>query len=98
FHPGLRKIDDGPQYLLLAKSLSMGRSFSNLAYPGVPDFLTLPSAFPFLLTPYWWFLAPHESPLYLILALAMGLGGWMAGLWLETLLPKPQAWLVAFAF
>jgi hypothetical protein len=76
----------------------MGLGFSNLAMPGVPDFLALPSAFPLMLTPYWWFPSPPESALYLVLALAMGLGAWMAFLWLERMLPRPQAFLIALAF
>jgi hypothetical protein len=98
FRPGLQKVDDGPQYLLLAKSLILGRGFSNLAMPGVPDFLVIPSAFPIMLAAYWKFVAPSQMPLYLALAAVMACGAWMAFLWLQGFLPRWQAFFVVLAF
>ncbi|MEO7424206.1 MAG: twin-arginine translocation signal domain-containing protein [Fibrobacteria bacterium] len=98
FRLGLQKVDDGPQYLLLAKSLLLHHRFINMAMPGVPDFLALPSAFPLMLTLYWKFIAPSELPLYLALAIVMAAGAWMAFLWLQRFLPRWQAFLIALAF
>lgn len=98
FHPAIRKIDDGAQYLLIAKSLARGLGFSNVAMPGVPDFLAVPSAFPLLLMPYWWLSPPPEFALHLGIALGMGLGAWAACLCLCRFLPRGEAFLIALAF
>lgn len=98
FDTTLRKMDDGAQYLLIAKSLAHGMGFSNMAMPGVPDFLNIPSAFPLLLVPYWWFPSPPELAYHLIMAGSMCLGAWLSFLWSARFLPRGQAFLVALAF
>lgn len=98
YHAGLRRIDDGSQYLLIAKSLAGGRGFSNLALPGTASFVDLPSAFPLMLVPYWWFLAPHEGALCVAMGIAMALGAWLAFLWMSRILGTVPAYLIALAF
>jgi hypothetical protein len=94
----VRKLDDGSQYLLVAKGLAQGKGFANLSLPGLPDFLDLPSAFPLMLMPYWWLPTPPVLALHLLMALLISAGAWLAFLWLRGLIPQGQAFLIALAF
>jgi hypothetical protein len=90
--------DDDLTYVTIAKSFSEGRGYQNIAVPTRENNFIAPSAFPLVLTIYWFFLSPNIFILKAFITLFLIVGVWLSYRWLTLFIPGIEAFLIALAF
>jgi 4-amino-4-deoxy-L-arabinose transferase-like glycosyltransferase len=86
---------DSAQYIFLAISLSQGRGYSSINYPGQPPHTKYPFVFPILLVPIIYFFGQNLTLMHLLIVLFAVLGLVLTFFYLGNILNRKWACLLS---